>query len=147
MNRHTWVGKKKATKSCLLASGCSTVVLMGFTCPAMTVATVVLRALARGLLLGSVRGHLAASLDRPNPCPPGVPWCPDQGRAPSRFHGRIIRVTHLPLPCDAPRRPCDNPVVGRSTDTACLVCVASWPLFVIRVTLNPVFFSPAARCF
>ena len=45
--------------------GCSTVVLIGFTCPAITVVTVILR-----VLLGSVRGHLAASLDRPNPRPP-----------------------------------------------------------------------------
>ena len=36
--------------------GCSTVVLIGITCPAITVGTVILRALVKG----SVRGHLAA---------------------------------------------------------------------------------------
>ena len=44
-----------------------TVVLTCFTCPATTVATVMLRALT-----GSVRGHVAASLDRLNPRPLGV---------------------------------------------------------------------------
>ena len=43
--------------------------LIGLTCPAITVVTVILRALVS---IGSVRGHLAASLDRPNPRPPGV---------------------------------------------------------------------------
>ena len=53
--------------------------LIGLTCPAITVVTVILRALVS---IGSVRGHLAASLDRPNPRPP----------APGTRHGFCLRL-------------------------------------------------------
>lgn len=36
-----------------------------------------------------------------------------QGRAPPRFEGRIVRVTHLPRTCDTAPRTCDILAVGQ----------------------------------